>query len=57
MLWKDCNGKYYTSEEYTEAVKGMQTDKNNNLILLYVDNPVEKHAFLESAKSKGYNVL
>ncbi len=40
-----------------ELVKENQTDKNNTVILLYVDDPVEKHSFLESAKSKGYDVL
>ncbi len=57
MLWKNSDGKYFTGAEFTEAVKGEQTDKNNNVILLYVDNPVEKHAFLESARAKGYQVL
>ena len=57
MLWKSTEGKYYTDEEYTALVKEQQTDKNNTLILLYVDDPVEKHAFLAAAKAKGYDVL
>ncbi|MFI3259239.1 MAG: molecular chaperone HtpG [Rikenellaceae bacterium] len=57
MLWKSTEGKYFTSTEFTEAVKGNQTDKNGTTILLYVDDPIEKHAFVESAKSKGYEVL
>lgn len=57
MLWKSVDGKYYTGKEYTEFVKEKQTDKNKNIIFLYVDDPVEKHAFLEAAKSKGYDVL
>ena len=57
MLWKNTEGKYYTSEEYTTLVKDMQTDKDDNLILLYTDDIEGKHAFLQSAKAKGYDVL
>ena len=57
MLWKNTDGKYFTAKEYTDLVKGNQTDKEGNLIFLYVDDPVSKHSFLEAAKSKGYDVL
>ena len=57
MLWKNVEDKYFTAEEYTELVKENQTDKNKNIIFLYVDDPVEKHTFLQAAKDKGYDVL
>lgn len=57
MLWKNTEGKYFTAEEYREFVKGEQTDKNGAVVYLYVDDPVAKHTFLESAKAKGYDVL
>ncbi|MFI3289382.1 MAG: molecular chaperone HtpG [Rikenellaceae bacterium] len=57
MLWKTTEGKYFTGAEFTEAVKENQTDKNGTIIMLYVDDQVEKHAFVESAKAKGYEVL
>ncbi len=57
MLWKNTDGKYFTPEEYTSAIKENQTDKNNTLIVLYVDDAVAKHSFLEAAKAKGYDVL
>ena len=57
MLWKSVDGKYFTAKEYTEFVSANQTDKDGNLIILYVDDPVSKHSFLEAAKSKGYDVL
>ena len=57
MLWKSVDGKYYTPKEYTEKVKEAQTDKNKNIIFLYVDDPEEKHTFLEAAQGKGYDVL
>ena len=57
MLWKNTEGNYFTAEEYTAAVKDLQTDKDDNLIILYTDDIVGKHSFLQSAKSKGYDVL
>ena len=57
MLWKNTEGKYFTAEEYTAAIKDLQTDKDNKLIILYTDDIVGKHAFLQSAKAKGYDVL
>ena len=57
MLWKNTEGKYFTPKEYTDVVKENQTDKDNTLIFLYVDDKEEKHAFLEAAKAKGYDVL
>ncbi len=57
MLWKSVDGTYSTPKEYVEKVRENQTDKNKNLVLLYVDDPEEKHAFLEGAKAKGYDVL
>ncbi len=57
MLWKSIDGKYFTDKEYTEKIKENQTDRDNNLVALYTDNATEKHAFVEAAKSKGYDVL
>ncbi len=57
MLWKSVDGKYATAAEYIEKVKETQTDKNKNVILLYVDDPVEKYTSLEAARAKGYDVL
>ena len=57
MLWKNIDGNYFTAKEYTEKVKEQQTDKNKELILLYVDDVDAKHAFVEVAKQKGYDVL
>ena len=57
MLWKNTEGKYFTAEEYCTAVKNLQTDKDDKLIILYTDDIVGKHSFLQSAKAKGYDVL
>ena len=57
MLWKSVDGKYFTPKEFTELVKENQTDKNKDLVLLYVDDVVVKYSFIEAAKAKGYEVL
>ena len=57
MLLKSTEGKYFTAKEYVELVKENQTDKNDDIILLYVDDAVDKHSFVEGAKAKGYEVL
>ena len=57
MLWKNVDGKYFTKDEYADLIKENQTDKNNNLIYLYVDDPVEKYTSLKAAQDKGYDVL
>ncbi len=57
MLWKSVDGSYYTPKEYTEKVRETQTDKNKDLIFLYADDIEGKHAFLEAARAKGYDVL
>ena len=56
-LLKDVDGKYYTYEEYTELIKGEQTDKNDTLVYLYANQKEAQYSFIESAKAKGYNVL
>ncbi|MBQ5617541.1 MAG: molecular chaperone HtpG [Alistipes sp.] len=57
MLLKSTENKYFTVKEYLDIVKENQTDKNDNIVLLYVDDVLDKHSFVEGAKSKGYDVL
>jgi molecular chaperone HtpG len=56
-LLKDIDGKHFTYTEYRELVKGEQTDKNGQLILLYTSDPEGQYAYIEAAKAKGYSVL
>lgn len=56
-LLKDVDNKYYTYEEYREAVKENQTDKDDRLVCLYTSDPEAQYAYVEAAKAKGYNVL
>lgn len=56
-LLKDIEGKAYTYEEYREAVKENQTDKDEQLVCLYTNDREAQFAYIEAAKAKGYNVL
>lgn len=56
-LFKDVDGKYFTYDEYRALIKDAQTDKEGNLIYLYATNKDEQYSYIETAKSKGYNVL
>ncbi len=57
MLLKNIEGNYFTPSEYVEKIKETQTDKDNNVIALYVDDATQKHSFVEAAKAKGYDVI
>ncbi len=56
-LVKNTDLKYFNIEEYKEKVKGEQTDKDGNLILLYTQDPNANYTHIERAKQKGYDVL
>jgi len=56
-LVKNIEGKYFTLMEYKDKVKEIQKDKHGKVIYLYTTNPKEQHAFVETAKERGYDVL
>ena len=56
-LYPTVDGKYYTYEELTNAIKAKQTDKDDKMIILYASNKDEQHSYIQSAKDKGYEVL
>jgi molecular chaperone HtpG len=56
-LLKNTEGKYFTFDEYSKLVKPAQTDKNKKLVYLYASNVDEQHAFINTAKERGYDVL
>ncbi len=57
VLYPTVDGKYFTLEELKENLKANQTDKNGKLVVLYAGNKDAQHAYIESAKEKGYEVL
>jgi len=56
-LYKNTNDKYYTFNEFFEAVKDKQKNKDNKTIILYTNDRKEQHSFVKSATDKGYEVL
>jgi molecular chaperone HtpG len=57
VLLKNTEGQYFTLEEYKEKVSAIQTDKSEKTVYLYAGNVAEQHAFIETAKERGYDVL
>lgn len=57
LLLETTDGEIYTNEEFREAVKEAQTDKNGSLVYLYTTDPEKQHSYIESAKSKGYKIV
>ncbi|GAB3824231.1 molecular chaperone HtpG [Pontibacter rugosus] len=57
VLLQSTDGKYYTIEEYKALVQANQTNKSEQLVLLYTSDAEKQHAFVEAAQSRGYNVL
>ena len=56
-LLKNTEGKYFSFDEYKEAVKDNQADKDKKLVYLYATKPEDQYAFIQAAKDKGYDVL
>ncbi len=56
-LLKNKDGKFFTLEEYSAAVKENQTDKEKNTIYLYTSDLGKQDAYIQSAANKGYDVL
>lgn len=56
-LVKTTDSKYFTFEEFTNAVKDNQTDKNGTTIWLYASDRQKQDAFIASARKRGYEVL
>ncbi len=56
-LLKNVDGKYYSFDEYKEAVKDAQTDKDKKLVYLYATKADDQYAYIQAAKDKGYDVL
>ena len=56
-LFPTVDGKYYTYEELFNKIKANQTDKDGKLVVLYTSDKDAQHSYIESAKSKDYEVL
>ena len=56
-LFKNTDGKFFSFDEYKAAVEGNQTDKDKKRVYLYATDVEGQYAYVEAAKSKGYDVL
>ena len=56
-LLKNVDGKFFSFDEYKEAVASAQTDKDNKLVYLYANKPEEQYAYIQAARERGYDVL
>jgi molecular chaperone HtpG len=56
-LYPTVDGDYFTFNELKEELKNLQTDKEDNLIVLYASDKDQQHTYIETAKNKGYKVL
>ena len=56
-LLKNVEGKYFTIDEYKEEIKNTQTDKNDDVVVLYAHNKDAQHQYIAAAKEKGYDVV
>ena len=56
-LLKNVDKQYFTLEEYKEKTKPIQTDKDKNVVYLYTTDAGKQDSFIQSAKSKSYDVL
>lgn len=56
-LLQNTEKQFFTIEEYKEKIKAQQTDKSENMVMLYTNNAEAQHHFIQPAKEKGYDVL
>ncbi len=56
-LYPTVDDVYLTFEELSEKIKELQTDKDDQLVILYASDKEEQHSYIEAAKEKGYEVL
>ena len=56
-LLKNTENKYFSIEDYRKAVETEQTDKDKKVVFLYATDSESQYSFIETAKSKGYDVL
>jgi len=56
-LLTNTKNEYYTLEEYREKVKDFQTNKNDQVVYIYTNDPDKQDSFIQSANKMDYDVL
>lgn len=56
-LVKNTKDEFKTFDEYKELIKENQTDKDENLVILYSNDVEAQHSLIAKANAKGFDVL
>lgn len=56
-LYPTVDGEYFTFEELIDKIEAQQTDKDGKRVLLYASDREAQHAYIDTARAKGYQVL
>ena len=56
-LFENVDNQFFTTEEYKDKIKDVQTDKDGNLVILYAVDKEQQHSYIQDAKSRGLDVL
>ncbi|RYD98568.1 MAG: molecular chaperone HtpG [Sphingobacteriales bacterium] len=56
-LLENSGKQYFTLPEYAAKVSPLQTDKNDEVIYLYSDNPGVQNSYIQNAVKQDYDVL
>ena len=56
-LYKNTNNQLATWDDYAESIKTAQTDKNDQLVVLYTSDAEAQHSFVAAAEKRNYSVL
>ncbi len=56
-LLETTDGQYFTINDFKEAIKPLQTDKDGNTIMLYTNHAEIQHSYVSAANSRDYKVL
>lgn len=57
LLLSNTKNEKRTLEEYADAVKTLQTDKDEQIVYLYTTDPEGQDSYIQSALKKNYDVL
>lgn len=56
-LLKNTASEYFTLEEYQNKIKPNQTDKHQNVVMLYASEPTKQDIYIQTCQKRGYDVL
>lgn len=57
LLFQSAESSFKSWDEWQEALKPHQTDKDGKLVVLYASDKDKEHSYIERAREKGYETL